>query len=272
SCGACRLRGAERERAPGTAEPAAAVADVPGPRSARGRSGTCQQSHAKGGELMDSEEQRSGNVDAPAGAGAASGSSGMDPRKRRRFVIIAIIVVLVVGIVALLWWLHARQFEDTDDAYIDTHIAHISPQIAGRVLHVLVNDDQQVQAGQLLVQIDPSETQSRLAQAEAQLSQAEAQLAQRQADLSVRQATYEQARATARGAAAQASNAAQDLARYRSLESQLPEAVAAQQLDQARSTAVNTEAQYQSLNKQIGAAAAQVKAAETAVTGAQAAL
>jgi membrane fusion protein (multidrug efflux system) len=196
----------------------------------------------------------------------------MDPRKRRRFLIVALIVVLVVALAGVLWWLHARNYENTDDAYVDAHIAHISPQIAGRVSRVLVNDDERVQAGQLLAEIDPAESQSRLAQAEAAASQAEAQLAQAQADLSVRQANYQQVQATARGAAAQASNAAQDLERYRGLQSKMPEAVATQQVDQARTTAVNTEAQYQSVNKQIGAAAAQVKAAETAVTGAEAAL
>jgi len=196
----------------------------------------------------------------------------MDPRKRRRFLLVALVVVLIVAAAGVLWWLHARHYESTDDAYVDAHIAHISPQIAGRVLHVLVNDDERVKAGQELVEIDPSDAQSRLAQAEALESQAQAQLAQAQANLSVRQADYEQTRASARGAAAQASNAAQDLERYRGLQARMPEAVATQQLDQARTTAVNAAAQYESVNKQIGAAAAQVKAAETAVTGAEAAL
>ena len=228
--------------------------------------------------MNSAEEQRSRDGgtqaadDAGEGKGAGGRRAGMDPRKRRRFVIIALMVVAVVAVAGVLWWLHARQYESTDDAYIDAHIAHISPQIAGRVLHVLVNDDARVQAGQLLVEIDPTDAQSRLAQATAQASEAEAQLAQAQADLRVRQANYQQARASARGAQAQASNAAQDLARYRSLQSKMPEAVAAQQLDQARTTAVNAAAQYESVDKQIGAASAQVRAAQTAVMGAEAAL
>src|SRR6185312_17193972 len=123
---------------------------------------------------MDNEEPRAGdaggratgNVEGAPGA-QRPGRSGSDPRKRRRFVIIALIVVCVVAIAGVLWWLHARNYESTDDAYIDAHIVHISPQIAGRVLHVLVNDDERVMAGQLLVEIDPSEAQSRLAQAQA---------------------------------------------------------------------------------------------------------
>ncbi|HEY7930484.1 MAG TPA: HlyD family secretion protein [Steroidobacteraceae bacterium] len=218
----------------------------------------------------DGGAQAAGNAEEGKAAGARK--AGMDPRKRRRFVIIALIVIVVVAVAAVVWWLHSRKYQSTDDAYIDAHIARISPQIAGRVLHVLVNDDARVEAGQLLVEIDPTDAQSRLAQAMAHASEAEAQLAQAQADLHVRQANYEQARASARGAAAQASNAQQDLERYRSLQSKMPEAVATQQLDQARTAAVNAAAQYESVDKQIGAAAAQVRAAETAVTGAQAAL
>src|SRR6185312_9617425 len=252
---------------------------IGGATHAQGRAQGHARGHAKGGGLMANEQPRggdaggqaTGNADGAQGAGR-TGTSGPGARKRRRFVIIALIVVCLVAIAGVLWWLHARNYESTDDAYIDAHIVRISPQIAGRVLHVLVNDDERVTAGQLLVEIDPHEVQSRVAQVEAQASQAEAQLAQAEADRSVRQANYEQARASARGAAAQAQNAAQDLARYRGLQSKMPEAVAMQQLDQVRTAAVNTEAQYQSLTKQIGAAAAEVKAAETAVRGAQAAV
>src|SRR5579871_259302 len=178
------------------------------------------------GEWMASTDEappggdQSGRDRGPSASGQVR--SGMDPRKRRRFLLVALVVVLIVAAAGVLWWLHARHYESTDDAYVDAHIAHISPQIAGRVLHVLVNDDERVKAGQELVEIDPSDAQSRLAQAEALESQAQAQLAQAQANLSVRQADYEQTRASARGAAAQASNAAQDLERYRGLQARMP--------------------------------------------------
>jgi membrane fusion protein (multidrug efflux system) len=198
--------------------------------------------------------------------------SGMGPRRRRRFILIAALVVVVVAVGALLWWLHARNYEDTDDAYVDVHIVHVSPQIAGRVQRIHASDNMRVHAGDLLVEIDPADASAHLDQAMAQEAQAKAQLAQARADLSARQANYEQARASARGVAAQAANATHDLERYRGLQMEMPAAVAARQLDEARTTAINAAAQSDTADKQVRAAAAQVDAARTQVAGAEAAV
>ncbi|MGH6878049.1 MAG: HlyD family secretion protein [Rhizomicrobium sp.] len=206
------------------------------------------------------------------GSEAKSGEqkSGMDPRKRRRFIIIGAIVLVVIAIVAVVWWLISRNYEDTDDAYIDARIVHLSTQIQGRVLHVFADDNRRVRKGELLVEIDPADATAHYDQAEAQDAQAEAQLAQAEAQIGVSRASYQQATANATGTAAQAANASEDLARYRVLKSTMPAAVAGQQIDQARATAVNTAAQRNAARKQIAGAAAQVKAAETAVRGAEA--
>jgi membrane fusion protein (multidrug efflux system) len=180
-------------------------------------------------------------------------------------------VILVVVIVAvIIWWLIARQYEDTDDAFIDTHIVQLAPQIGGRIARVLVNDNQLVRQGQLLVEIDPSDEIARLNQALAQERQAETQLGQAQAQVLVSQATYDQAQANARGAGAQAANAASDLARYRALKATNPLAVAQQQLDQAVATARNTAASVDAAHQQIEAAKSQITAARAAVAGAAA--
>jgi len=204
------------------------------------------------------------------GSGAEKG--GMDPRKRRRFIIIAVIVVAIIVAVAFVWWLIARNYEDTDDAYIDAHIVHLSTQIEGRVQHVFANDNMRVRKGQLLVQIDPSDVIARLDQAKAQEAQAQAQLAQAEAQIAVSQANYQQAQANVTGASAQATNASLDFARYRILKTTMPSAVAGEQIDQARATAVNTAAQRNAAQKQVAGAEAQVRAARTAVLGAEAQL
>src|SRR5690242_10864066 len=66
----------------------------------------------------------------------------------RYFKIGAAAVALVVVILGVVWWLNARHYETTDDAFIDTHIVHLSPQVSGRVTRVYVNDNQQVSKGQ----------------------------------------------------------------------------------------------------------------------------
>ena len=93
-------------------------------------------------------------------------------RPRRRFIIIGVVALLVVG--ALLWWWHSTYYEDTDDAQVDGNIVQISARIAGHAQNVYVNQNQFVKAGDLLVQLDPSDYETALSQAEANLESAEA--------------------------------------------------------------------------------------------------
>ncbi|MFP5226912.1 MAG: HlyD family secretion protein [Acidobacteriota bacterium] len=93
-------------------------------------------------------------------------------RSRRRFIIIGVVAVLVVG--ALLFWWHSTYYEDTDDASVDGHLVQISARINGHVAKVLVQQNQYVDAGTLLVEIDPSDYQTAVSQAEANLEAADA--------------------------------------------------------------------------------------------------
>ena len=92
------------------------------------------------------------------------------PRSRRRFIIIGLVAVLVVG--ALLFWWHSTYYEDTDDASVDGHLVQISSRINGHVAKVSVDQNQYVDAGALLVQIDPSDYQTAANQAQATLEAA----------------------------------------------------------------------------------------------------
>src|SRR5580658_3143936 len=58
--------------------------------------------------------------------------------KRPVLMTVLIVIFLVVVVGGVLWWLHARQYESTDDAFIDGHVIPISPQVAAlvRVLHI----------------------------------------------------------------------------------------------------------------------------------------
>jgi membrane fusion protein (multidrug efflux system) len=91
-------------------------------------------------------------------------------RPRRRFIIIGLVAVLVVG--ALLFWWHSTYYEDTDDASVDGHLVQISSRISGHVAKVLVQQNQYVDAGTPMVEIDPSDYQTAVNQAEANLEAA----------------------------------------------------------------------------------------------------
>lgn len=166
---------------------------------------------------------------------------------------VLIVVALIVG--GVIWWLNARQFEDTDDAFIDTHIVHVAPQIAGQVIAIRVTDNELVHRGQVIADLNPQDEAARLAQAQAQGAQAETQL--------------QQVLATEAGALAQVSNASADLARYRALQATNPQAVAQQQLDQAIAADRNARAQAGAAAAQVAGARAQIKTVAAQIASAQ---
>ena len=95
---------------------------------------------------------------------------------RRRFIVIGVVVLIVLA--ALFFWWRSTYTEDTDDAQVDGNIYQVSSRVTGHVVKVYVNDNQQVQAGQLLIEIDPTDYQVALDQAEADLASAQAQFTQ----------------------------------------------------------------------------------------------
>jgi membrane fusion protein (multidrug efflux system) len=193
--------------------------------------------------------------------------------------VIAIVVVLVAAIGVFLWWLNARNYESTDDAFIDTHIVRLAPQAAGRVTEVLVGDNQLVQASQSVLTIDSADVDARVAQAKAQKAQASAQADNAAAQITIDEAALRQARADLAAARAPADNAAADLARYRRLAVLNRLAVSQQQIDQATAAARQSSAQRDAAARaadsrvaQIAAARTQVAASREAVNAAQAQL
>ena len=90
----------------------------------------------------------------------------------RRWIIVASVVVLLVGGIFL--WHYFSGFESTDDAQVDVHLYPVSARIAGYVQAVHVEDNQSVQEGATLVEIDPKDYQIAVARAQASLETAEA--------------------------------------------------------------------------------------------------
>jgi membrane fusion protein, multidrug efflux system len=94
-------------------------------------------------------------------------------RKRRRNVVIlaTIVVVLVAGVFL---WRYLSGYESTDDAQADVHLYPVSARVSGHVVRVNINDNQWVEKGTVLVEIDPTDFQVAVAQAQANLANAEA--------------------------------------------------------------------------------------------------
>jgi membrane fusion protein, multidrug efflux system len=89
---------------------------------------------------------------------------GRKPLGRKLAIFLVIFVIAAAG---LILWLRSLNHVSTDDAQVDGHIAPVSAKISGNVVEVLVDDNQAVKKGQVLVRIDPRDYQVRVDQAQA---------------------------------------------------------------------------------------------------------
>src|SRR2546421_2571819 len=190
---------------------------------------------------------------------------------------------VLAALTGLFFYYHNR--ETTDDAQVDGHITPMASKVYGRVEQVLVDDNQEVKAGQVLVKIDPRDYQAAVDQAKAALllaeseaksagvdvprtrenvlsgtSSADAQLLEAKADLERAKTTYEQAQtadlawaqANVEKSLANAELAKADLARYLPLMEKGE--ISKQQYDAAKANADATASALQAdLQKQAQA-------------------
>jgi membrane fusion protein (multidrug efflux system) len=135
----------------------------------------------RGGSRPAPAAPQAGPQEAPQGAPRAS------LLQSGRFKMIAVVAVLAVAAAWGLYYLHARQYESTDDAQVDGHVNPISARINGTVrsINPEVQENRYVSAGTLLVEIDPADFQADLARARADLDRVRASAAVAQSDVPV---------------------------------------------------------------------------------------
>ena len=174
-------------------------------------------------------------------------ADGTEPQQRkkggaRRAIFLSILVLAVLagvgfGIKEVTFY---RHHAETDDAQIEGHIDPVLPKVSGYVTEVLVDDNQKVSAGQVIIKIDTRDLQAKGDTARAALENSRAKVAVASANVS--------------SARTEAVRTANDLVRYGALRQK--EEISQQQYDAAKAAADST--------------AAAVSAAERAVTAAQA--
>ncbi len=119
------------------------------------------------------------------------------PRSKLPFIIIGAIV-LVGAIGGLIYWLNARHYESTDDAFIDGDVIRVSPKVSAYISKIYVKSNQPVHKGDLLVELDTKDYEAKLTQAKAQLLVAQAQREQSKAQVNLTRATSNASQAQAR--------------------------------------------------------------------------
>ena len=104
---------------------------------------------------------------------AANSVSSVPVSKRRKLLLIVTVIIVLLLIGYGIWWfLFARHYESTDDAYVAGNVVQITPQVGGTVIAINADDTELVQAGTPLVELDPADAKVALDQASAQLAQA----------------------------------------------------------------------------------------------------
>lgn len=106
---------------------------------------------------------------------------------RRKYIIIAVVVLLVI-VGALFYW-HSTYSEGTDDAQVDGDLYQVSSRVTGQVIKVYVDDNQKVDAGQVIAEIDPKDYLVAMEQAQANLASAVASHAQALANIPITSTT-----------------------------------------------------------------------------------
>ena len=115
----------------------------------------------------------------PGGAGKPEEKKEEEPpakKTRRKFIIIAVVLLLVLTAIFFYW--RSTYTEDTDDAQVDGNLYQVSSRVSGQVVHVDVEEQQLVHAGDPIAEVDPKDYEVALEQAQASLATAQAQYEQ----------------------------------------------------------------------------------------------
>ncbi|MBI4487264.1 MAG: biotin/lipoyl-binding protein, partial [Acidobacteria bacterium] len=186
--------------------------------------------------------------------------------------------VILAAIAGLIVWIVLRSGrETTDDAQVEAHVTPIAARVGGTILRVPVNDNQHVEAGTVLVELDPRDFQVALEKARAELADAEATASAVKSDVPIAATTTASDVSTAQGSLLQARSGAEEAqreieaarARLTTSQARLREAEAnatkaAKDVERLRGLLAKDEVSQQQFDTTVAAADAQRAAADSA--------
>jgi membrane fusion protein (multidrug efflux system) len=151
---------------------------------------------------------------------APTASAGQPEKLRRTSRKVLAGIALLLAAIALasgyLWW-RTSSFRETDNAYVNGHVHPVSSRVAGVVTRVLIVDNQQVKAGELLAELDTAEHRLKIDQIRAQIAAIQQQIVQAESQIEQARAEEGVARALTAKAAVEQQYARQEAVRYREL-------------------------------------------------------
>ena len=226
---------------------------------------------------------------APAAQASADDGQARYPRgralgsSRAKLALGLLIAILLVG--GFFAWRYFSSYESTDDAQIDGHVNSVSARVSGHVLKLNVDDNQYVEKGTVLVEIDPADYEVAVAQARAvyadsvaqasaagvnvpitdvstssQVVGAQAGVSSAKAGVAAARQQFEAAKAQVVEADANNTKAQNDLVRYKQLIDK--QEISQQQYDQAIAAAAAAAATVEAAKAAADAAQAQIAQAQ----------
>lgn len=130
--------------------------------------------------------------------------------KRRIFIVLPLLLLAVV-VGGYYWWSQVRFIESTDNAYVEADISNISVKVPGYVVTAKVTDNQHVEQGQLLAELESNQYRAKVSQSQASLQSSQAELQTLSAKVTLQQAIIRQAAAGVASAEAEKIRAEQQL-------------------------------------------------------------
>jgi len=139
--------------------------------------------------------------------------------RRHPFITLLILAALVgLGVAGYIYWLTAIEpYESTDDAFVDSRQFTVSPQVAGAVVAVPVSDNGHVNAGDVILRIDPRDYQAALEEAEARVAAAKAAINGADAQIEAQEASVAETQAAVAQQEASVQLATEEAARAQTL-------------------------------------------------------
>ncbi|GJE41980.1 HlyD family secretion protein [Methylobacterium soli] len=181
---------------------------------------------------------------------------------------VALILLAVAGY--FYWLVELHPYESTDDAFVDARQFTIAPKVSGYVIDVPITDNQHVETGQTLFQIDRRDYEVTLAQAQAQIASAKASILNVDAQIEAQRAQVDVAKAQVTQTQAALDFAKADAARYKDLATRGAGTVQQSQqstsnLEQQQASLQRAQASVIAAQKQIGSLEAQKASAEASL-------
>lgn len=180
------------------------------------------------------------------------------PRSKRTVLKIALVIIGLAAVAfGVRYYLHGRAYVTTDNAFIEGSIVQLSPKVGGYVTKVYIKDNQHVNKGDLLVEIDPRDYENRLSQANGQLQAAQARQKAAQLNVALTRATssasVQQAAAGVRQARANVQSREAQLSAYSNQVAKAEAQIATQQSNVAQARAQLTSAEAEAARAQADA-------------------